>query len=222
MRDTLDSSPLAISLAEQSALARENIPEEKRDVMQDATERLRQSGLVERAVGAGDTAPDFTLPDADGNDVTLSERLKDGPVVLSFYRGGWCPYCNLELRALQDALADVEGAGGQLLAVSIQTPDASRSTKEDNDLRFDVLSDADKTVVKDYGLLFELTDDLREVYGEFGVDLPEANGEDAWRLPIPATYVVGTDGTVRYAFADPDYRHRAEPAEVVEALNDLE
>jgi thiol-disulfide isomerase/thioredoxin len=105
-------------------------------------EELRAAGLERNALKAGDRAPDFTLPDATGKPVKLSERLKDGPVVLKFYRGGWCPYCNLELRAYQKALPELEAVGAQLIAVSPESPDNSLSTKEKNQLAFSVVTDA--------------------------------------------------------------------------------
>lgn len=212
---------LADALADQRATAQEEIPDETLHSMQAATEELAARGIAERAVGEGDLAPDFALPNAVGDSVRLSERLEDGPVVLSFYRGGWCPYCNLELRALQSAVPDIESAGGELIAVSPQTPDASLSTKEKAELDYEVLSDAGNEVADDYGLVFELPNAVQDAYDGFGIDLKAANGDDSGTLPMPATYVIDTDGIVRYAFVNADYRHRAEPADVVETLRNL-
>jgi peroxiredoxin len=158
------------------------------------------------------------LPDATGTKVSLSALLAKGPVVLAFYRGGWCPYCSTELRALQARLAEFNAAGATLVAVSPQTPDASLSTAEKLNLAFPVLSDEGNQVAESFGLVFSLPEALREVYLGFGLDLPTANGDDTFRLPIPATYVIRADGTVAWRFADADYTKRAEPDDVLAAL----
>jgi peroxiredoxin len=170
---------------------------------------------------SGDTAPDFTLPGSDGHIVSLKDLLKSGPVVLSFYRGGWCPYCNLELRALQAVLPQITAQGATLVAVSPQTPDESLSTAEKNDLAFPVLSDSGSQVAKAFGIAFDLADELRPIYTRFNHALPVMNGTDSWVLPIPATYIIGQGGVIALSFVDVDYRTRLEPAAVVEALCSL-
>ena len=205
---------LQTDLAAANAANRARIPADVLAVMDGVT-------VDAHPLGEGDAAPDFTLPDATGKPVHLADLLASGPVVLAFYRGGWCPYCTLELRALQAALPEIESAGARLVAVSPQTPDASLSTAEKDSLSFDVLSDAGGDVADRYGLRWTLPDDLRAVYGQFGLDLETANGDDTFTLPVPATYVVATDGTIRFAVADPDYTTRAEPADVVAALHAL-
>lgn len=212
---------LAQTLQEQNQAARANIPEAQLAVMDAATASLARSGLAESSLGVGSPAPDFTLPDATGKAVTLSDLLVNGPVVVSFYRGGWCPYCNLELRALQDRLDDITGAGGQLVAISPQTPDNSLSTVEKHDLRFPVLSDIGNAVARTYGLVFALAQDLRPIYSGWGLDLAAANGDDSFELPIPATFVIAPDGNVAWRFADADYTRRAEPDDVIAALQSL-
>lgn len=213
--------PLEDALAEQRAAAQQQMPADTMATLQAATEDLEARGLTEQAVQGGETAPDFVLPNAVGEDVRLSDRLATGPVVLSFYRGGWCPYCNLELQALQAALPEIKQAGGQLLAVSPQTPDASLSTKEKGNLDFEVLSDAGNEVASGYGLVFTLPEAVQEAYDNFGVDLAAANADDSSRLPMPATYVIDADRVVRYAFVKADYAQRASPAKVVETLHSL-
>ena len=138
--------------------------------------------------------------------------------MVSFYRGGWCPYCNLELRALQAALPEFEAAGATLVAISPQTPDETLSTTEKNELGFSVLSDVGSHTSRRYGLVFTLQDDARDLYRSFGNDLTRINGTDSWELPVPATYVIAPNGIVTLAVVDPDYRHRAEPADVVAAV----
>jgi peroxiredoxin len=197
------------------------VPPEVREAMSRADMALAASGIAQRAVKAGDRAPDFRLPDVRGGEVRLSELLARGPVVVSFYRGGWCPYCSLELRALQNALPAIHQLGARLVAISPQTPDESLSTAEKNDLEFAVLSDVGSDTAKAYGIAFDLAEELRPVYARAGHALPGKNGVDSWVLPIPATYVIDTTGIVVLAFVDVDYRNRLEPAEIVAALESL-
>jgi peroxiredoxin len=196
-------------------------PPEIRDAMGRADLELAASGITDRALRAGDLAPDFELPGVDGLATRLSALLRDGPVVVSFYRGGWCPYCNLELRALQSVLPQVKALGAHLVAVSPQTPDESLSTVEKNALAFPVLSDVGSNTARSFGIAFDLADELRPIYARFGHALPDRNGDDSWVLPIPATYVVGQNGRIALAFVDIDYRNRLDPTDVVQALQNL-
>ena len=170
------------------------------------------------AKAVGDAAPDFELPDARGGNVTLAGLRSDGPVVLVFYRGAWCPYCNLQLRAFQAALADIHAAGASLVAVSPQTPDNSLTLAEQAALEFPVLSDVGNTVARSYGLVFALGAADRELHGGVGIDLAASNGDATWELPAPAVFVVDADGTIRYASIAGDYRWRVGPDEVLAAL----
>jgi len=196
-------------------------PAEIRDAMTRADLELGSSGILDRALKAGDRAPDFTLPNARGGDLSLTNTLARGPVVLSFYRGGWCPYCNLELRALQQALPDIERLGATLVAVSPQTPDESLSTAEKNDLAYPVLSDVNSRTALAYGIAFDLAKELRPIYARFGHALPDRNGDESWTLPIPATFIIDRDGTIVLAYVDVDYRNRLEPSEVIAVLEKL-
>jgi peroxiredoxin len=182
---------------------------------------LAASGFAHHALKAGDSAADFRLPDARSVYVQLRDLLTKGPVVVRFYRGGWWPYCNLELRGLQNALPAIRQLGAELVAVSPQTPNESLSTVEKNELAFSVLSDARSATAKAYGIAFDLAEELRPIYARFGHALPDKNGDDSWVLPIPATYVIDTDGTIVLAFIDVDYRNRLEPAEIISALGCL-
>lgn len=196
-------------------------PAEVREAMERADRSLAASGITQRALQAGDRVPDFALPDALGKPWQLSSALARGPVVVSFYRGGWCPYCNLALRALQQVLPAIHQLGAQLVAISPQTPDESLSTAEKNELAFPVLSDAQSRTARSFGIAFELAQELRPIYTKFQHALPDKNGDGSWTLPIPATYVIDQDGIVRLAFQDTDYRNRIEPADILSALEAL-
>ena len=212
---------LTAQLKAQNDQARARLPQESLAVMDKATSTLAASGITDTSLPVGAAAPDFTLPGVNGEQVSLAKLLTDGPVVLAFYRGGWCPYCNLELRALQAALPDITAAGATLVAISPQLPDNSLSTAEKLELAFPVLSDVGNVVAREYGLVFSLPEDLRSVYDGFGIDLPAANGDQTFELPVPATFVIGRDGSVAWRFVDPDYTHRGDPADVVAAVKAL-
>lgn len=183
---------------------------------------LRASFALERAVGIGDDAPDFSLPDALGNSVSLRELLVRGPVVATFYRGGWCPYCNLQLRAYQAILPQVSELGARLVAISPQLPDASLSTTETNSLTFDVLSDIGNIVARRFGLVYTVQNEVREALRSINKALPPINGDESWELPVPATYVIAPDGRVSLAHIEVDYRKRLEPDAIVESLKLLQ
>lgn len=195
------------------------IPAEALEIMDRRSRELAESGQADRALTVGDRAPAFRLPTATGGTVALTDLLADGPVVLTFYRGAWCPYCNLALRALQHIHSDITAHGAQLVAVSPQIPDESLSLTEKHSLAFHVLSDLGSDVAKQYGLAFDLPDDLAALYDSFGFDLQRVNAGHARTLPLPATYVIDRDGTIRWAFVNTDYEKRAEPQDILEALS---
>ena len=197
------------------------VPGFVQQMMKTADDALAAGGLTERAKTVGDAAPEFALPDHEGNTVTLAGLLAAGPVVLSFYRGGWCPFCSLELRALQEALGEIRAAGGQLVAVSPELPEKAAVTAMRHEIEFPVLSDAGNAVAKQFGLVYALDPNLRPLYRQIGADLPAYNGEETWEIPVPATYVIETGGVIRFAYVNTDYKQRAEPADVVAALKAL-
>lgn len=212
---------LSSQLKSQAEGTREKLPTEAVEVMSKATADLENSGVVDNSLKVGDKAPDFELPDPTGTQVKLSELLKNGPVVINFYRGQWCPYCNLELRAFQQLLPEFQQSNAQVIAISPELPDNSLSVKEKHNLAFPVLSDVGNAIARDYGLVFALAESLRSLYKGFGINIPASNGDDSFELPVPATYIVDTDGTIRYAYANADYTLRAEPADVLTAVKAL-
>jgi len=195
--------------------------QERLDAMQRATAELIRSGQAQRAKKAGDLAPQFTLLDPDGKQVSSRELLARGPLVISFYRGVWCPYCNLELQALQDALPEIAGRGASLVAISPQTAANSRKSQRDNKLGFPILSDVRSEVANAFGIRFALPDYLVETYKTFKNDLPAFNNDPSWVLPMPARYVIGTDGIIAYSEVNPDYTQRPDPSELLPVLDRL-
>ncbi len=194
---------------------------ETNNAMRRGLEQLIEDKLIDRVAKEGDRVPDFELPNGGGKSVRFSAILRDGPVVLVFYRGAWCPYCNLHLNALQGRLDKIRRLGAQLVAVSPQTPDRSHSVVEKNNLQFPVLSDVGNHVARALGIVFEFSNELRAAYKGFGVDLSDFNDDDSWTLPLPATFIVNQDGTIAKVWADVDYRRRAELDDIVNALRVL-
>jgi len=186
--------------------------------MEAATAQLRASGIEGTARKVGELIPDLTLMGAQNQSVRLLDSLSAGPLIVIFYRGGWCPYCNLTLRAYQKLLPRIKAIGANLVAISPEVPDRSLSTIEKNDLEFQVLSDPELRAAAAFGLAFELPPDLQQIYLAAGNDLRTINGSGQWSLPIPATYVLDTDGTILYSHVDADYRNRAEPLDALAAI----
>jgi peroxiredoxin len=184
-------------------------------------EELRASFALESAIGLGDQVPDFRLPDANGKVVSLHDLLQSGPALVTFYRGGWCPYCNIQLRAYQAILPEITSLGASLVAISPQLPDGSLSTSAANALTFDVLSDVGNVVARRFGLVWSLPEELRAALRSNNKALPGVNGDDSWELPVPATYVVARDGRVVLAAVEVDYRKRQEPEAILAALQAL-
>ncbi|MBW7883858.1 MAG: AhpC/TSA family protein [Caldilineaceae bacterium] len=186
-----------------------------------AIEQLATSGILEQSLKAGESAPDFTLPNATGGEVHLADLLARGPVVLTFYRGEWCPWCNLTLRAYQAALPEFQRYGAQLVAISPQTPDNSLASATNKELTYPVLSDAGNSVARQYRLVYKFSDELKEATLKLGVDLQQFNGDDRWELPLAGTFVIGQDGKVKNAFVDASFMKRMEPSAILETLQQL-
>ncbi len=189
--------------------------------MDKAQQALKDSRIAERALAAGNDASDFMLPNARGEQVSSEVLRQQGPIVVSFYRGGWCPYCSLELKALQSVNAEIEALGARLVAISPQVPDESLSTAEKNQLEFEVLSDVNSKVADQYGLTFSLDEDLRPIYKNWGADVAVVNDDPDCKLPLPATYVISQEGKIVHAFVEEDYTERLEPDEILNSLRNL-
>jgi peroxiredoxin len=182
---------------------------------------LVDSGIVDRAPKVGDKCPDVTLSNQLGEPVRLGGLLQQGPVVLTFYRGGWCPYCNLELHAYQQVLPELKATGATLVAITPEIADQSLTTVEKNALEFEVLTDLNSEYARKLGLVFTVANELRGIYRGFGIDIEKHNGEGQFDVPLASTFIVDGDGTIAYAFVAADYTLRAEPAEIIKILKEL-
>lgn len=193
-------------------------PGAAQDIMKSAIDALQKTPILEQAFKTGDQLPDISLPNAMGKTVHLQDMLKDSRLVITFYRGGWCPYCNLELRAYQTALSEIHAKDAQLVAISPELPDNALTTTEKNELAFEVLSDHTNAVAQKLNLLYQLPDELVALYTKFGIDLEANQGNTANSLPIAATYIVEQDGRISYDFLAEDYKLRADPETVLRKL----
>lgn len=197
----------------------QHVPAERRAIIERQIEQLRNGAIPRTMLKVGHRAPAIVLRNAKGKKVDVGTLLKKGPVIITFYRGGWCPYCNLELKAYQEILPEIKSAGAALVAISPEKPNEALSTAEKNALSFEVLSDVGQKVGRAFGLVYDFSEELRSAYEAFGRNIPAHNGTSGeWALPVPATYVIGRDGVVIYAYADIDYRDRADPRDVLEML----
>ncbi|PQO26481.1 peroxiredoxin-like family protein [Blastopirellula marina] len=211
------SPTLKEQLQQKSDESGKRFPPEMLQKMRDAVQSVRDTGIEKSAKQVGDQAIDAELTGWNGKTVKLSEMWSEGPVVLMWYRGGWCPYCNLQLRAMQQELKAIEGAGAKLIVLTPELPEKAKETAEANDISFVALHDKNSATAHKYGLVFELPEAILPLYRD-RLHLADVNGSDAMELPLSATYVVDTKGKIRYAFLDADYTKRAEPADVVAAV----
>ena len=197
----------------------QRVPAERQAIMQRHIDQLRSGAIARTMLKVGDHAPAIVLENAEGATVDVGTLLKKGPVIVTFYRGGWCPYCNLELKAYQDILPEIVAAGASLVAISPEKPDDTVSTAEKNALTFEVLSDVGQNVGRAFGLVYEFTEELKRAYNGFNLDIPTRNGTPGeWALPVSATYVIDRNGSIVYAYTDADYRDRADPRDVLAVL----
>jgi peroxiredoxin len=214
---------MTTTIAEQSAAtqaaARVHLPSEVSDAFDRAVAGWRETEVPSGVVRVGDVLPETTLLDVSGNEVSLADRWIDGPLVVVFYRGGWCPYCNIALRTYQkDLLPELDRLGAALVAISPQTPDQSLSTREKAELAFTVLSDPGSAVARQMGITFEQTDEVKAAQRTLGLDLADVNVGGSTELPMPTVLVVDTSGTVTFVDVHPDYTSRTEVPPIVEAV----
>lgn len=188
---------------------------------EDGVLEIAQSGVLQKAKNVGDTAPDFTLPDATGKNVSLATLLQKGPVVLIWYRGEWCPYCNLQLHDIQKHLKDFKAENAEVVAISPEKPDNGWRLQDRENIEFHVLSDVNSKTAEAYGVVYTLPPDVAErIQQKF--DIHERNADNSNRLPLAATYVIGQDGIITYAYLDSDYRKRAETTDIITHLKSLQ
>ncbi len=197
------------------------IPEETLETIMTENKKIIMSRIEEGALKAGQKIPEFRLNNHLNGTVHSAELLGKGPLIISFYRGSWCPYCNLELNALQAYNDKFREQGARLVAVTPELPDGTLSSIEKHDLSFQVLTDIENRLAEKFGLVFTLSEKLKEVYKGFGFDLEKSNGNNKWQLPIPATYIVRPDGVIEYAFVNADYTKRLEPETILARLEKM-
>ena len=198
----------------------QSAPEEVQNWYQENQSAIEQSGILGLAVQKGAQAPNFTLKNALGADVSLYEKLKEGPVILTWYRGGWCPYCNITLHYLQENIGKFRKSGAQLIAITPELPDSSLSTSEKHELEFEVLSDVGNVVAQQYGIVYTLKPEVANLL-QNKFDIHAYNGDESNQLPLAATYIIDQNGKVQYAFLDAEYRNRAEPKKMLKVLAKL-
>jgi peroxiredoxin len=196
-------------------------PEEKKIAYEDGIKAVKESGVLDNAKNVGDNIPEFILPNSVGKTIKIEEELAKGPVVLTWYRGGWCPYCNLQLSAYQQRLDEIKSKGANLIAISPELPDNSLTTKEKHSLDFLVLTDQDNKIAEKFGIMFDLTSEVEKYYKK-SFSFLDYYGTDEGRLPLAVTYVINKTGKITWAYVDPDYRNRAEPDDIIKALDALQ
>lgn len=194
------------------------LPAEVLEVFGKSISELKTQGIERSSIAIGETFPDFNLPNTNDKTVALKELLKNGKVIVAFFRGSWCPYCNLELKALQDNLKQIADRKATLVAISPQTSDYSEELRNNHHLDFELLTDKDNALAKQLGISFGLQDYVIPTYGSLGIGLSEYNENDNNELPVPAVFVIDTNGVITYKFIDTNYMNRIDIQELIEQL----
>lgn len=205
---------------EKSKASKSKFSAEDKNTLQESGHVLAKA-LPEPGIKVGEKVPDFTLKNPLGEKVSLYKELEKGPAILVFYRGSWCPFCNMHLHVLKKSLPEFETFGAQLIAITPQKPDKSAKQIEKDGYPFHVLSDEDSAVMKAYNLYYELSDEVISVYKRSGLDIEAFNGKGRNVLPVPGTFVIKQDGTVQAMHAPIDYKSRMEPSDIIQALKDI-
>lgn len=199
-----------------------SMPQEYLDIMHGATAELEDSGIQDKVLKTGDMSPAFSLPDENGQSVSSADLLTKGPLVITFYRGLWCPYCNADLANLKHIVPDVEAAGATMIAISPELPEYSAEIIRKQNLPYSILSDAGNETAAAFGLRFSLPDALKKLYRDtFGIDLEKFSGDPSWTLPMPARFLIDSEGVIRYAESSPDYTKRPDPDALIKVLETL-
>ncbi len=216
-----EAGPVQSKLDELKIQSDKSVPPEVLEAGRQGTEELIQAGVARKALQVGDHAPPFVLSDAQGKAVKSKALLKKGPMVLVFYRGAWCPFCNLYLRSVQEYLPEISARGASLVAISGENPDNTLTVQQKNALEFSVLSDPGLAVARKFGVVYDLPEVVNQAVLKLGFNLASYYGSEKAELPLSATYVISEIGEIVYAFLDPDYKKRAEPRELLAALDGL-
>lgn len=213
-----DIRPLREIFAERKELIARYVPADVQAVHARAVASLKADGLAAKALKVGAQSPGFELPDHNGKPVSSADLLSRGRLVLCFIRGRWCPFCVGQMEAMNYVAAEIEAGGASLLAVSPQTEKQSFFMRDQHRLAFSLLVDAGNRLARQFGLVYRVPDEQQGLYRSTFVNLPFANGDPSWELPIPATFVIDRDGTILFALANEDYTDRPEPLEILSAV----
>jgi peroxiredoxin len=216
-----DTRPLREILAERKALIAKYVLPETQAIHTQVIAELRASGIVDHASLIGQKAPSFELKDHTGQVVSSVQLLQKGHLVVCFFRGRWCPFCVGQLEAMNLIASQMQEAGASLVAVSPQTVQQSFFMADQHQLSFPLLSDSGNQVARSFGLIYRVPDYQQSIYRRAFINLPFANGDESWNLPVPATYIIGLDGIIQYAAIHPDYTERPEPMEILSRLRSL-
>jgi peroxiredoxin len=210
----MSSTTLTDALSE----LRDKIGEPYRSLNDALIRRLIEAKSADEALKAGEKCPSFALPSAEGEIMRSDDLLAERPLVLSFYRGAWCPYCSAELEALHEAVPAIRTAGARLVTITPEAGGLPLRIKRERGFTFDILCDLDNGVALSFGLLFRISNEMVQVFAREGTNFPLIYGNASWFLPIPATYVVRRDGTIAHAYVNPDFRYRLDPNEIVRVV----
>ncbi len=194
------------------------MPNSDVEVIENSKKTLRESDITKKCLKAGDFIPKFKLNNSEGEEISVEQLLEEGPIVISFFRGEWSPYCTLEIKALQEVLPSIKNENATLIAISPQTQNKTKEMVDNNNITFNVLSDPANKIAKKFGIVYKMSEELASLYKKMGINIPDYTGRDRYELPIPATYVVDTDGKIIYAYIEPDYTSRLEPQSILNVL----
>jgi len=196
----------------------QNAPQEVLETMGAEIGKLANSGIMNTALKVGDKAPHFELEDSEGNKISLNTLTEKGALVISFNRGNWCPFCNIEFKHLQNTVNEIKNAGANLVVISPQLQEKSAELIAKNGLTYPILFDKENVVAKKFGIAFTLAESLRPIHKAFDMDIPAHNGDNSFVLPVPATYVVNGNNEIVFASVNPNWMERAEANEYLSEI----